>query len=80
MAGEIVAQDATGAPFSANSVVSVRCTVTSITGKGAGAAVVLAVENNGAVGARAASFTVGPSQVRIASHGSQLGSSTVGQS
>ena len=46
--------------------------VSSITGKGAGAAVVLAVEDNGAVGARAASFTVGPSQVRDASHVSQL--------
>lgn len=72
MAGEIVAQDATSAPFNVGTVVSVRCTVSSITGKGAGAAVVLAVENNGAVGARAASFTVGPSQVRVASHVSQL--------
>lgn len=72
MAGEIAAQDATGAPFSTATVVSVRCTIVSITGKGAGAAVVLAVENNGAVGARAATFTVGPSQVRIGSHGAQL--------
>ena len=72
MAGSIVAQDATSAPFNVGNVVSVRCTVSSITGKGAGAAVVLAVENNGAVGARAASFTVGPNQVRVASHDSQL--------
>ena len=73
MAGEIVAQDPTGASFGTSSIVSVRCTVTSITGKGAGAAVVLAVENNGAVGARAATFTVGPSQCRLATHGTQLG-------
>lgn len=72
MAGTIAAQDATSAPFSVGSVVSVRCTVSSITGKGAGAAVVLAVEDNGAVGARAASFTVGPNQCRAASHVSQL--------
>lgn len=73
MAGEIVAQDATSAPFGVGTVVSVRCTVTSITGAGAGAAVLLAVENNGAVGARAASFTVGPSQCRVATHNTQLG-------
>ena len=72
MAGEIVAQDATGAPFSVGSVVSVRCTVTSITGTGAGAAVLLAVEDNGAVGARAATLTVGPSQTRKAASVSQL--------
>ena len=71
MAGEIVAQDATGAPFGVGTVVSIRCKVTSITNKGAGAAVLVAVENNGAVGARAASFTVGPSQCRVASHVSQ---------
>lgn len=73
MAGEIVAQDPTSAPFSVGSVVSVRGTVVSITGTGAGAAVLIAVEDNGAVGARAASFTVSPTQCRIASHNSQLG-------
>lgn len=72
MAGEIVAQDVTSAPFNVGSVVTIRCTVTSITGKGAGAAVVVALENNGAVGARDASFTVSPTQCRDASHVSQL--------
>lgn len=65
------AQDATGAPFAVGTVVSVRCKVISITNNGAGAAVVLTTENNGAVGARTTSFTVGPSQCRVASHVSQ---------
>ncbi len=77
MAGELVAQDATSAPFAVGSVVSVRCTVTSITGKGAGAAVLVAAENNGSVGARAASFTVGPNQCRVATHVSQLSGTVI---
>lgn len=67
-AGIIVAQDDTGAPFDVGDVVSVRCTVNSITKRGAGAIVNVTTEEPGLIGQLSATFDVSPQQVHIASH------------
>lgn len=72
MAGEIVAQDYTSAPFFVGDYVFVRCKVTSITGTGSGASVALTVQTPGNIGEKTGvTLTVGPTQCKRAGNTTQ---------